>query len=109
MTDERWQETVGRIKDTFTVLAHEHESLDPGPGTREYVEFQNPSGKMRIELIVKPRLLDVRGQSSRRTGSQTGIERRYSATEELRSVHAYRWDLHSGDWVSLDGVPGFGT
>ncbi len=109
MTDERWEEVIDRIKETFPVIDHEHEDLDPGPGTREYVSFTGPAGKMRLERTVKPRVLEVRGQGSKRAGSHTAIDFHYSNSEFVHTVKAYRWDDARAEWVDMEAIPGFGV
>ncbi len=107
MTEERWQEIVGRITDTFDVIEHEHEDLDPGPGTIEYIVFATPSMKMKLERTVKPRVVGKRGLGSRRVGSITKVEYQYSESEFVDGVKAYRWDDRQDEWTDVRTLPGF--
>jgi len=106
MQDEKWQDIIGRVQDDFEVLEHETKELDSGPGSVEYIIFNGPLGKMKLERTTRPLVLDKKGLGSRRIGSQTKIEYIYSDTEETYTFKAYKWDEGQEDWVTMEAGAG---
>ena len=102
MDDEKWQEVVGRILDDFDVLEHDTAELDPGPGKMEYIIFNGPLGKMKLERTSKPLVLDKKAIGSKRIGSQTGVEYIYSDTEKVHTMKAYKWDEGQQSWIEME-------
>lgn len=100
MTEEKWQQLIGRIKDEFEVSSHEKSG---GEGARERAEeiiFIGPAGKMRLVRTIKPRALGEKTYYSGRLAAQTGIEKIYSDTETVDFVKLYREDR--GEWAEMD-------
>ncbi len=106
MQDEKWQDIIGRVKDDFEVLEHETKELDSNPGSVEYIIFNGPLGKMKLERTTRPLVLDKKGLGSRRIGSQTKVEYIYSDTEETHTFKAYKWDEGQEDWVAMEAGAG---
>ena len=99
MTDEKWDELVGRIKDTFPVDDEYEEPLDEGPGTRRVIIFTSPSGKMKLEYVAAPVVIGTHGLGSKRIGSSATVAYEYSETERTNRLAAFRWE---GDtWVEI--------
>lgn len=105
MQDEKWQDILAKIKDNYEVLETDTEDLDPGPGQVEYIIFNGPLGKMRLERITKPVVLEKKGIGSRRIGSQATVEYKYSDTEKTHRFTAYKWEDDQDDWVEMDAGP----
>jgi len=103
MTDEKWQEIIGKIKDNFELTSHETKELDEedGPGEVEVVEFNGPLGKMKLERTTKPLIIDKKTIGSRRIGSDTAVEYVYSETEKTHKFTAYKWDENDKVWVEM--------
>ncbi len=103
MTDEKWQETIGHIKDNFKVTAEQTQDLPEGegPGIEEIVEFIGPLGKMKLERTTRPLILDKKTIGSRRIGSETKVKYIYSDTEKIHKLKAYRWSDDDGSWVEI--------
>jgi hypothetical protein len=91
VNDERWYELAERIRDTFRVTLDVEHPLDPGPGRIEEIEFESPRGKMRLERVSRPVVLDRRTHFSKRIGGQMSEEFVYSDTEFSHRVAFYRW------------------
>ena len=100
MTDERWQEIIGHIKDKFEVLAHQTDALgdDDGSGSVERIEFNGPLGRMKLERTTRPRVMGKKTIGSRRIGSETAVEYVYSDSEVTHQFMAYRWSDADQDW-----------
>jgi len=100
---EKWQKTVGNIKDNFEVEDEGEEHLeDQGGVDIEYIVFNGPLGKIRLEHITKPVILDKKTTYSRRIGSDTQIDYIYSKDEKSSKLNAYKWDEAQDDWVEID-------
>ncbi len=100
MTDEKWTDLVGRIKDTFPVEEEYNEPLGGIPGTREGVIFTGADGRMKLERITKPIVLGTHAIASKRIGSSAKVEYDYSDTEKSQTVSLYHWK--DGGWEAMD-------
>lgn len=103
MTEEKWGNIIGNIKDNFTVEDEGSSHLDEEGGVDiEYIVFHGPLGKMRLEFIVKPIVLDKKTTYSRRIGSEIKVDYVYSDTEKSYKMMAYKWDGDEENWVEMD-------
>ncbi len=101
MTYERWQTLRESLKGKFQVSAEGTEELNPGPGHVEFLECTTPMGQVRLELEVRPRVLEKKTYYSKRAGSQTTVEYKYDENEHTLTLKAYRLDQGSGDWLEV--------
>ncbi len=105
MTDDRWQEIKDMVKKNFGIL--ENQVLDlserEGKGTKEELIFTGPMGKMKLEYIIKPLVLDKKTTYSKRIGSDTKVEYITSDTEKVRRMEAYKWNEASDNWEKIIG------
>lgn len=103
MTDEKWLDTVATIKDKFPVLEEGKEDLseEEGRGFREFVIFNGPLGKMKIERTTKAVIIGKKTIGSKRMGSQAVVEYIYSDTEKSQKFKAYKWDDGQDDWIEI--------
>ena len=103
MQDEKWQETVVKIKTNFTVSSHTTEDLpeDRGLGTVETIEFTGPLGKIKLERTTQPLILDRKSLGSKRIGSDKVIQYTYSDTEKVHKLIVYKWNDANQDWEEL--------
>jgi hypothetical protein len=100
---EKWQEIIGNIKDNFKVEESGNEHLeDEGGVDVEYIVFDGPLGKMRLEFVSKPVILDKKTKYSNRIGSETVVDYIYSKEEKTHKLKAYKWDEALNDWVEMD-------
>jgi hypothetical protein len=103
MRPEKWQNLIDDIKDKFKVEKEGREHLDEQGGTDiEFIIFKGPLGRMKLEFITKPVVLDKKTVYSRRIGSQTNVEYVYSQDEKTHRLTAYKWDESQADWVEID-------
>ena len=103
MTNERWEEIIGHVKDNFELIDHLTKDLpeEIGPGTVEILEFKSPAGQMRLEWTTQPLIIDKKTIGSNRIGSDVTIEYKYSDTEKVHKFKAFKFDEASQDWVEL--------
>jgi len=103
MHPEKWQTTIGNIKDNFEVEEHDNYHLDEEGGKDiEYIIFRGPLGRMKLEYVTKPVILDKKTTYSRRIGSETAVEYVYSEDEKTNKLVAYRWDEARDEWEEMD-------
>ncbi len=101
MTYERWLELKNKTKSQFKVLQEGEQTLESGPGSREFIEFLGPSGKTRLELVKKPVILDKKIHYSKRIGSSASVEYVYDEKEQTLTLHIYTWDEVKQTWQEL--------
>ncbi|MDP2708902.1 MAG: hypothetical protein Q8O93_02525 [bacterium] len=103
MLPEKWQDIIGNIKDNFSVEATEkyHEE-DEGGADVEYIIFKGPLGRMKLEFITKPVVLDKKTKYSNRLGAETVVEYVYSPDEKTHKLKAYKWDEALNDWLEME-------
>lgn len=101
MTYERWEGLVQTIRDKFGISAQGKEELNPGPGHVEYLECATPVGEVRLELEVKPRVLEKKTYYSKRAGAATTVEYKYDPEAHTLTLHALRKDPVTGEWSEL--------
>ena len=101
MTEEKWREIVGKVLDNFEVIEHKNENLETGQGEVEYIIFNSPTGKIKLERAVKPLVLEKRGLGSRRIGSKTKVEYIYSETEKVDIFKVYKWKNEEWEEIEL--------
>jgi hypothetical protein len=108
MTYERWQEISERLKKQMPEAVLGRETLPEGPGYREFVEVSLPAGRVRLELWVRPKVLEKKTLYSHRMHSAATVQYKYDETEHTLTLRAYRWDEARHDWqeVGLETLAG---
>lgn len=104
MTEDKWEQIKQMANNDFEVLENTVLDLpqDQGGGTKETLVFNGPLGKMRLEYIVKPVVLDKKTIYSKRAGQETKVDYVLSETEKVRTFLANKWDEASENWVEID-------
>lgn len=104
MLPDRWKDLVGKIKDSFELSDEGKIELEEEGGiVIEFVEFQSPVGRTRLEFVKKPVILDRITNYSKRIGSDTNVKYVYSEDEFSHKMIAYKWDEAQDDWVEIEG------
>ncbi len=75
---------------------------NPVKGKLERIEFTGPLGQMKLELTVKPRVLDKKTLYSNRAGSDMRVDYVYSPDETVQFMKAYKWDNNDEVWVEIE-------
>ena len=100
---EKWEKIKGNIKDNFTIEDEGKEHVDDEGGIDvEFFVFESPLGKVRLEFLSKPLILDKKTTYSKRIGSETKVEYVYSEDEKSYIFKAYKWEDESDDWEEID-------
>lgn len=105
MTPEKWENIKGNILDNFEVEDQGMEHLeDEGGVDIDYIVFNGPIGKMRLEFVNKPVVVDKKTTYSNRIGSETKVDYVYSDTEKNQQLMVYKWDENDEVWVEVEGA-----
>ncbi|MFH0840961.1 MAG: hypothetical protein V1865_03225 [bacterium] len=100
---DKWKETLDLIKEKFEVEDEGVlESDEHGGTTIEYIIFTGPIGKMKMEFISKPKVLEKNTTYSNRIGSDVTIDYVYSETEKSTQLLISRWSEADDDWLPVD-------
>ncbi len=103
MTPEKWQNIISKVKDDFKIEESSKYHLDEEGGTDiEFIVFQGPLGKMKLEFISKPVVLDKKTTYSNRIGSLTKVDYIYSQNEKNHKLRIYKWDDLQNEWLEID-------
>jgi len=103
MTEEKWKNILGHIKDNFKIEDEGNEYMeDEGGVDIDYVVFQGPLGKIRLEYVSKPVILDKKTTFSKRIGSETDVQYVYSQDKKSQKLNVYKWDEDGENWVEID-------
>ena len=101
MNEEKWENLINNIKDKFKVEKHDTEHTDEMGGTdTEFIIFESPLGRVKLERITKPVVLDKKTSYSQRIGSETSVEYVYSEDEKTARLTAYKWE--NNEWVEIN-------
>lgn len=102
MTYERWQEIVNRARQQDPQAVISREDLPVGPGWREFIEMMTPAGKVRLELWLRPKILERKTLYSHRMHSAATVQYKYDESEQTLIFKAYRWNDSRGDWQEIN-------
>jgi hypothetical protein len=103
MTNEKWQKIKGEVLDKFEVEDQGEEHIDDEGGIDvDFIVFLSPMGKIRLEFVTKPVVLDRKTTYSKRIGSETKIDYVYSEDEKSQQLFAYKWSEADDEWEEMD-------
>jgi hypothetical protein len=103
MTPEKWEKIKNNILDNFAVEDKGKTHIDEEGGIDiEYIVFAGPLGRMRLEYITKPVIINKKTTYSRRIGSETAVEYVYSPDEKSTMLKAYKWEEGAEEWVEME-------
>jgi hypothetical protein len=101
MTQEKWEDTISKIKDQFQVL--ESDVHEEDHERREWIIFEGPIGRLKLERIVTPKVVGQKVIGSRRIGGQSHEEWIYSEDELIDRIHVSKWSDASESWEAFRG------
>lgn len=110
MTQDKWDEVKDMVKSKFEVLEEKVEPLflktglidadQQKIGDKDVLVFDGPMGKIKLEYLVKPVVLDKKEHYTKRGGTSSQTEYILSDTEFVRRMEAFRWI--NGFWEKID-------
>jgi hypothetical protein len=107
MNDERWEDLVDKIDSKFGIESYTKEDLykvlESGEkkkhGYKQVMVFNGLQGKMKLERVSKPIVLDKKVHYSGRK-SEAKVDYIFSEKEFANKVIAYQWD--GREWKEID-------
>lgn len=111
MQQNKWEEITSNIKDNFEIIDERKEDIlskkDDDQkqiiGAKEIIVFNSPNmGRIKLEYIVKPVVLDKKEHYTKRTSTHSTTEYILSDTEFTRRMEAFRWDEANNEWAMID-------
>lgn len=102
MHDDKWKDTLAMVKSKFTVRSQGREEIANIPGAFiEFIEFDSPQGRMRLERTTKPAVLDKKTIYSKTAGRASQTEYTYSPDEVVHRLEAFRFNEAKDDWEEV--------
>ncbi len=108
MTQERWSQIKSTVAKQFGIAEEGVEDLivdtADGPvkqGEAEYVIFDGPLGRLKLQLQKKPRLEDKIFHYSHRAGTAARVEYKFSEDETVLTLKAYKF-TDDDEWKEID-------
>ncbi|MCX7778946.1 MAG: hypothetical protein N2259_01750 [Patescibacteria group bacterium] len=110
MTDEKWENLIFAIEEKFGITKRVKDKIEIAKtiggesvfGERETIEFLSPKGKMKIERVAKPKILDKKVLSTKRIGGKTAIDYIYSQEEKTYEIKLYQFEEKENNWREID-------
>lgn len=111
MNDERWQELKDKIEQRFgnfeTKITDDFLEDDLGhkiPQKNERLIFSSPLGKIMIERVSHPKIIDRISHYHKGAGG-SDIEYKVSEDEATHKISVYKNDEVTGEWEVFDLPP----
>ena len=102
MHQSKWENLVDQIERMFGFIEHTTEDYPERHVSVEIVVFDGASGRMKLERVVRPVILDKTSTFTKRIGSDVAFEYVYSEDEFVDTVKLYRWDKLASEWRQID-------
>jgi len=103
MIPDKWEQIKELAQSNFEILDSGEEPVEDIPNSKlEFLEFIGPLGKMRLEFITKPKVLDKKTLYSGRIGGDVKVDYIYSEDEMVYVFKAYKWDEVQDDWIEAE-------
>lgn len=109
MTEEKWEEIKNNIARQFTVEEQGREDLlaETGEGEvkigeAEYIVFEGPLGRMKLQFGQKPRVEEKTYHYSHRAGQAARVEYKFSDKELVNTFKIYKWNDPDDEWREID-------
>ena len=110
MTQDKWDEVKDMVKSKFEVLEERTESLylktgltdddKQEIGKKDILVCNSPIGKVKLEYLTKPVVLDKKEHYTKRGGTSSQTEYILSEDEFVRRMEAFRYV--DGFWEKID-------
>lgn len=114
MNVELWGDIRDRLEDQYGELEVEKlsETREDDTGQKltseiERIEFETAQGKMRVELVTAPMILDKKTHYTHTAGARANVEYVLSDTEKTQRIRAYRYDEDTDEWLEINTSSGF--
>ena len=100
MNLEKWGDIKEKIKSDFEVLDESVIKDEERFEETETIEFNGPMGKMKVQWITRPKVLDKKTHYSNRIGSSVSVDYVYSDDEVTHTFKVYKAEGES--WQEIN-------
>jgi hypothetical protein len=109
MNPNKWEQLVFLAEEKLGIDKREKQELEVGElsdgskimGTKEIIEFKSPLGKIKMEKITRPKVVDKKVLHTKRIGGRVAVDYVYSPDEKVEEVNIYLQNK-SGEWEEID-------
>ncbi len=110
MDNEKWERLIFLIEERCKITARKSEEFEvaktasgqPIMGQREFIEFESPLGKMKLEKNTRPKVIDKKVLHTKRIGGRVAVDYIYSPEESISEIKVYQWDKQNNFWREVD-------
>ena len=109
MSPEKWEEIKTTVKRNFSPedegvedLLQETADGTVKQGEAEYVVFESPLGRTKLQFQKKPRVEEKKYHFSHRGGDSARVEYKFSESEFVYTLKAYKWDDRADECKEID-------
>lgn len=81
MNQEKWEELKLKVKKQFGIISEGEEKTPEGKEIR-WIEFKSPKGEIRLEYVIKPKVLGIKTVYSRRAGTTASVIKPITSSED---------------------------
>lgn len=116
MTLDRWEEIKNNVRKQFPDFETGTEDLitdtaegQVKQGEAEFLVFASPIGRTKLQLQKKPKVEEKKYHYSHRAGDSARVEYKFSETDSVLTMKAYKWDDTEDEWKEIDAskIPNF--
>ena len=114
MKEEMWGDILDRLQDQYGELEVQKlsDTREDDTGQKlvsdiKRVEFETAQGRMRVELVTAPMILDKKTHYTHTSGARANVEYVLSDTEKTTRIRAFRYDGDTDDWIEINTSTGF--
>lgn len=109
MNDARWENLIFMIEEKFGILERKKENIEVAKtsqgeiifGEKESLEFNSPKGRMKVERIARPKIIDKKVLSTKRIGGKVAVDYVYSQEEKTYEIKLYRLNKNN-EWEEIN-------
>lgn len=98
MTYEKWLSLKGTLQDKFPGTEIGKEKMVEEDGEKEFIVCNTPVGRVKLEMVIKPRVIGKKTHYTNRFGAATTVEYEYDENEKTYTFKAYQMNSASGEW-----------
>lgn len=102
MNIERWEQTKDMVKKNFELLAESEEERQDGIEKVQIIEFKGPLGRIKLEFVTRPRVLDKKTTYTHRVGAGVKVDYIYSDKEKVYFLKAFKYEEADDNWVAIN-------
>ncbi len=109
MTPEKWEEIKNMVRKQYKPLEEGQEDLLVETaeelvkqGQAEFVVFESPLGRIKLSFQKKPRVEQKKFFYSHRHGDSARVEYKFSDSEMVYVLKAYKWNETEERWKEID-------